>query len=410
MNLTEDQLRYALRETGAQIPADRIPPLQLDARATRSRRPVGRWLPALGAAAAVLAVVAVVVLAGQPGPARPPASPLAQLPQYYVDLQQQPGCDCNLNPPDSWRVDPDRALVRTRSGQTLAIVTVPKPYGTFVAVRAAADDRTFLLAAQVPEFISDGYPATRFYLLRINPAAPAGHKAVLAALPVPVVPAGFVPSGVALSPDGTRLAVLTCPNVGTCPASRLVIYDLATGTSRTWSVAGGSRAPDPDSGAMLWAADNRTLAINIYDQGNALALLDTAAPDRSFQADARIIHLQRAIRPGQAHPRSVVGSGVLTPDGQHVLEYLVNVALADRNPTAPAAESLRQLTLATGAARVLFRDTGSIDLAWTDPSGSAVLVARPAPYTGILNRTATLLYAGGSARITLPPETLAMAW
>jgi hypothetical protein len=106
----------------------------------------------------------------------------------------------------------------------------------------------------------------------------------------------------------------------------------------------------------------------------------------------------------------VVGSGVLTPDGRHVLEYLVNVALADRNPTAPAAESLRQLTLATGAARVLFRDTGSIDLAWIDPSGSAVLVARPAPYTGILNRTATLLYAGGSARITLPPETLAMAW
>ena len=408
MNLTEDQLRYALRETGAQIPADRIPPLQLDARATRSRRPVGRWLPALGAAAAVLAIVAVVVLAGQPGPARPPASPLAQLPQYYVDLQQQPGCDCNLHPPDAWRVDPDRTLVRTRSGRTLAVVAVPRPYGTFVAVRAAADDRTFVLAAQKLTFSSENYPATRFYLLRINPAAPPGRRAVISPLPVPVVIAGRIPAGIALSPDGTKLAVLTSQSVGRKPMPTLVLDNFAAGSSRTWSVPEATFASGVDTAVMHWAADNRTLAVDVYDNGSALALLDTAAPGRSFQADARIIQLQH-VRPGQPRPQNVVVQSVLTPDGLHVLEYLIDLPLADRNPGNRAAESLRQLTLATGAARILARDTGSVDYAWINPSGSAVLVGRPVPSTGILNRPPSSC-PPGAATITLPPETMAMAW
>ena len=42
-----------------------------------------------------------------------------------------------------------QAVVRaTASGAALATITAPHPYGTFTGVTAAADNRTFVLAAQ----------------------------------------------------------------------------------------------------------------------------------------------------------------------------------------------------------------------------------------------------------------------
>jgi hypothetical protein len=49
-------------------------------------------------------------------------------------------------------------------------VTAPRPYGTFTGVTAAADNRTFVLAAQkVAQLPLTTPPATRFFLLRIDP-------------------------------------------------------------------------------------------------------------------------------------------------------------------------------------------------------------------------------------------------
>jgi hypothetical protein len=87
MNLTEDQLRSALHETGEEVSPTRVPPLRLPAdtagwRVRLPGVPARRWLPAAAAVTAVAAVAAVLgVLAGGARPARPAgAGPLAQLP------------------------------------------------------------------------------------------------------------------------------------------------------------------------------------------------------------------------------------------------------------------------------------------------------------------------------------------
>ena len=80
------------------------------------------------------------------------------------------------------------------------------------------------------------FPATGFYELTIDPWAPPGQRARLAALPVPALPTGTVLHGVGLSPDGSRLAVSSSV-IGTHRhgsfQSRLRVFDLRTGSART---------------------------------------------------------------------------------------------------------------------------------------------------------------------------------
>ena len=65
-----------------------------------------------------------------------------------------------------------QAIVRgTATGAALATITAPHPYGTFIGVTAAADNRTFVLAAQeLAQLPLTTPPATRLFLLRIDPA------------------------------------------------------------------------------------------------------------------------------------------------------------------------------------------------------------------------------------------------
>ena len=423
MRLTEESLRAALKATGDEFPAHRLPDLDLpsDQASARLRGHMAngrRWLAAAAAVIAVLAIIATsLLLASGARPVRP-VNPLIQLPAYYVALQEAPGCQCDLTAPDSWLTDPDRALVQSKSGRTLAIVTPPRPYGTFAAVRAASDDRTFVLAAQQPAFISQGYPATRFYLLRIHPFAAPGQRAVLTALPVPVGQAGTVPFGIALSPDGTRFADLSCPEMGPCSA-RLHVYDLRSGTSRSWSVPLAERQGfEIGSATLSWAADDRTIGIALERSGPALGLLDTRAHGATFGADAEIIQLQHHRPRGAKLPPEVVTDGVLTPNGRHVLESVANLRILDRSPAInPAAYSVRQLSLATGTSRPELRHAAISAVWWTDPAGTALLAVTAVADEGGVQQDSPLLpkYAAletpqGTARVRIPAGTLAMAW
>lgn len=117
--------------------------------AGRGRWP-GRRLLAASAAAAVVAVavVAALVATSPPGHGRAPATPkdpLQSVPRYYMAL-----VPVNLRSYEqSGLIDQTCAVIRDRmTGQTLANVRPPKPYVTFEGVYGAADDRTFVLAAQ----------------------------------------------------------------------------------------------------------------------------------------------------------------------------------------------------------------------------------------------------------------------
>ena len=151
MNTVEDTLRAALRETAGEVTPQSVPPLRLPGARRRgmagpaARRRWAGWLTPLAAAASVTAVVAAslaipTALHDRHQAASHPAGPFAGVPPYYVVLTGK-----NPSPVVMQR---QFAEVRaTATGVTLARVTPPRPYRTFVAAAGAGDGRTFVLVA-----------------------------------------------------------------------------------------------------------------------------------------------------------------------------------------------------------------------------------------------------------------------
>lgn len=199
-----------------------------------------------------------------------------------------------------------RAVVRaTATGAVLATIIPPRPYGTFVGVAAAGDDRTFVLGAQqdgnIPASGLGSFPATRFFLLRIDPAsASASGRVTLAPLPIPAVPASTQLYNFALSPQGTSLALLV--------EQGIQVFNVTTGAERTWEIpvpgtklhsglggyfALGAGATDE----MLAWGGTHTLAWIYYGgppaggaaSGAGIRLLDTRARGSNLLTDSRLV-------------------------------------------------------------------------------------------------------------------------
>jgi hypothetical protein len=208
-------------------------------------------------------------------------------------------------------------VTSTATGAVLATVSVPKPYATFAGVAAAADDRTFVLAAQLPGRLPSAHQAetgTRFFKLTISPNARArSERAHLTALPVPAEPSGALVR-FALSPDGSKLAV-TVASLGKWTPAKvgppyLSVFDLRTGAGRTWPTRPGFGA------SLTWLADNRTLALAgapSFAFRWQVRLLDTTAPGTGFAADSTI-----AVRISSS-PRLIWREVMITPDGRTLL-------------------------------------------------------------------------------------------
>jgi hypothetical protein len=297
VNATEDRLSAAGRAVAVTVPPDSVPPLRLPPRAApeadlhgrRRRRPAGPrpgWLAPLAAAAAVVAVVAlsVAVARGQSAgaPAGTAAGPLGT-PTYYVALTTAGPAGLGT-----------AAVVRrTATGRAVARVLPPGP-DQFTMVAAAPDDRTFVLGSQQPHAVplpgtagnSRARPqpwTTVFYLLRFDPARRQAH---LSRLGVPA--AKYTISGLALSPDGKKLAVATTP-----PGQMsITVSTLATGTSRTWTGRWSRHFPTPSFNSLYWTNPNKVTfswwVPGGRQKGTApdmtVRRLDLAAPQSSLPA------------------------------------------------------------------------------------------------------------------------------
>jgi len=425
MNLTERHLRAAMLETAEEIPADAVPPLELradDLYRTRARRPwsagrPARWLPALAATAAVCLIIGLsVTLAGGRHPT-PPISPfaasaIAQFPPYYVAVQQSPGCNTCAQGSGADLTNPDRAVVvSTMTGNTVAAVAVPKPYATFAFVQGTADDRVFILGAQ--RLSTFRAPATKLYLLRFNPSAPAGKRTHLTALPIPLLPteSGYELCWFALSPNGLLLATIST-KAGPNSPTKLQVFNLVTGGSRTWVLpdwAGRLDTYQDVTGPPTWDTDSRTLAF--FSRGTAgyadLVLLDTSATAASFAADTRSVQLPKP--PGTDEIIYGPDYPLLTPDGEHIIESLVNQREAAHPPSGPShAFALDIVNMRTGAVTRLQQHSRLFYVLASDPSGSAVIAAISSlpPYAaGIVVWT-----AHGTVPIHVPADTIAVAW
>ena len=307
----EDLLRGELKRVADTVQPGQLRPLQMPVPGRRWRR---RLLP-VAAAAAVIAVAVAAVLVAVPRPVPPAAPGPAAIPRYYLTFtyvadQQFHGLPIT------------EAVIRdSATGQitgTVKIVTryFPAP----VTVAAAPDDRSFIIGTE--EVVPKRYEGYRFFRLPVSADGKPGHLTELPAQPVPVD--AFL-GGIALSPDGTLLAVSLSYGVGRQDghAASLVaaveVINLVTGKVRIWTAA-PQHGHYYATGSPSWADGDRMIAFtwqhsqsltndNMTMEG--VRLLDTDAPGDNL-ADSPMIVSRKAVS-------GTIQNALITPDGRDVL-------------------------------------------------------------------------------------------
>jgi hypothetical protein len=314
---TEHELRSALRALEQEAPAAEQVLHYVTGRSGRAaarpgRRPGRRLIPGIAAAAAVTGIVVAVTQATAPSGVTPSSAraALQSIPPYYMALLLDP-------PPKgsgelggiSFR---NYAVVRdTVSGATLATVRPPQGYSMFDWMSGADDDRTFVLGAE-PAGPADAGPGTEtetFFEAQFNPASDA---VALTPLTLPGLPVIYYMDAVALSPDGTRLAVAS--DNGT---AHITVYSLPSGTAKTWT---GPRSNVPgsfgasSSGILTWSSTE----LLGYGWVNPFSeyLLNTNIPAGRLLPDSRRVLCLEGSVSGFGGAEY---NGYLTPDGTTVI-------------------------------------------------------------------------------------------
>jgi hypothetical protein len=388
---TEDRLRAAAQAAASTVAPGSAPPLHLPtepgrapARLTPTRRRGWRWAAApLAAAAAVLAVLAASLALAHSAPGDRPAPPgrtlLAGIPAYYVALIGKIPLPANASR--------QYAVVRaTATGKVLATIRPPAPYHTIEYVTAAADDRTFVLAAGRGKITHHDGATTihdspvKFFLLKLSPT---GHVARLTALPIP---AQQQPSAISLAPDGRRLAVATNHVRDRQWADATIgVFSLPDGHVRTWVWPRQARFLNLDvtnQQLMSWTADGRVLAFEQWLRSNEqVRLLDTSAPGTDLRASTLALTFSHQADSGQSTRGRAVDAlegynALITPDGTKIIAGTATVtkhpATYDGHFTvfsAKTGSALRELHQSVRRASY----GGPQDVQWVSPSGSALI-------------------------------------
>jgi hypothetical protein len=145
----------------------------------------------------------------------------------------------------------------------------------------------------------------------------SGQPGTLTALPVPPVSGSI--SGLALSPDGSKLAMSLIAG-----RSEIEVVSLATGAVRTWTLPdqGWVGWDKPDAQSLSWENDNRTLLFEQQasaGQGQNMEagarLLDTAAPGGNLDTASRPVPIPGQVLTGLSAAMLITGDGtkILAP-------------------------------------------------------------------------------------------------
>jgi hypothetical protein len=456
----EDRVRAATRAR-TDLVRD-IRPLRLPenpperARRTRFARTWGGWLVPLTAAVAVIVVAVVLVAVKRPPAAGPvPASSRSAAPASSAPASSAPAADPEAlpayfaaisgfaasapvgagysgpakNPP------PDSVIVGdTLTGQRLATVTPPAG-STFTGVTGAADDRTFVLdSVQLAPLLFPTEQHT-WQVLTIEPGGAEVTRLTRLSLSLPGA-ADII--GIALSPDGTKLAVFyELPRAGEAgfPYSgpfSLAVYSLPGGALlRSWTGtdpnhggwAYGGEMPVGNS-VLSWTSDGRRLAFDYRSSrapSSSLYLREVSLSDPGedlFAASTVIATI--GVSPTTGKGKIWCDSLGVTGDGQAAvcgaempkdppvgatLDALTQPApwVGCAAPTDPAYPGLAEISLAGDRlTRVLYEAEpkcmggGYASVLWSSPSGGTVLGA--VSYTddpSMKEHSAVVLYRQG---------------
>ena len=399
MTPLEDRLRAEMTAESELIEPGSIPALRLPAQGprplSRLRRRVPRrwpaWMTALAAAAAVTAVIvgifAIAHAVSGPGP-KPPATggvSYSGIPSYYAYAVQGSTYSRTVHGTQYG----DSVIARyvkiraTANGKLVATVSPPAPYNAFESFTGAANDRTFVFAAQRytydktgnERYKQDQKTPLKFMILRITPS---GHPQLSAQSLPERLTAAQKPT-LALSPDGTKLAVA----YGSGKTAVVQVITLATGQMRQW-VSPRPAATPVLIGLGAWTSDGRVLAVGqmfiepsgiIRSGPTQMRLLDTAAPGTNLAA-SKLVTLHGA------HGFS----SFITPDGTKLIGGYGGIPARRGGSTESGAlgvYSVRTGALLRVVARwqlhgrgVLFSKDRQM-VAWSNLSGSRLIVEMP---------------------------------
>jgi hypothetical protein len=278
-----EELAAAFHDQADPVTRTALDPAGIFPRGARARRRrAAIRVAAAGAAGAVLAVAVTVANLGAgpaPGPGTAPRPPgllldaaltgppparaaVSGMPRYYVTTDH---------------LRPVAEVRDSATGKVLATVALPRTIDPKESqIAAAGNGRTFALALL-------SFPRTRFYRLQV---ADRGQSARLTRLNAAQLPPGEYADGIAVSPDGRRLAV-AIQRSGAQPGA-VEVMSLATGATRIWTTA---QAGIP--AGVSWAG-NHTLGFFWEGTGTAqesfgLWTLDTAAPGSGLMSGRHIL-------------------------------------------------------------------------------------------------------------------------
>jgi hypothetical protein len=305
----EDRLRDELSQLAAVAQPETIHSLRDPA--PRRSAPAARFLTAAAAVAAVAAVaIAVAVIASglghrsaAPVPAAPALVRSHTVPRFYV-LTYQSYVD------GGHKIATYAAVHSSATGATLARISLRTLFyqgGAYSpSITAAANDRTFVVIESNQTSVND-----IVWLFRLQVSS-TGRSVRVSRLPVHV-PRTVAIDDVALSPDGTRLAMTAQWDCGhrACGYTGIRVVNLATDAVTIWSTRTNGA---PFNGS--WVGDN---AVAFEWQPNAA---HPAAGYRVLPLSGTPADLLTASRP-VASPRTesndYVPDALVTPDGRTVV-------------------------------------------------------------------------------------------
>lgn len=410
MTAIEDRLRAAAAAAASTVAEGSAPPLNLP---TTHFRPLPRqrrlltWAaPVTAALSLVAAVIAATVLHGLvSGPGTPNwGQASVALPRYFVALSY-------VGQFQSWKIRRTNVVVgNTATGRPIIKITPPEPYDAFVQVTAAANGTEYVVAAQNLTRQLPYYTETGFYEVKIT-SKNSSVTAELSPLPIPVLShrTFTVTDGIALSPDGTRLAVTQ----GSSAEPAVHVYDMTSGRQRSWSLPASAVGAGPAIRTPSWEANGRYLAIDVSSRDPAggqcldcIRLLDTATPGGDILSDSRLL-----VRSPNLHVSAYWNSALIAPDGSSVLRSAIVHVPVTKNSFYDRPW-IYDYDARSGALVRSMTGTRGIDwtLLWSSQDGKSFIVSSVGEGAGTGFVTAARFTNDRWHPVPLPAQSLAAAW
>lgn len=401
MPAVEERVRDAFAAATDTITGQNLPGLPAPAGRTRMTRRWPGWLAPVAAGAAVAGVViaslgisGVILHPARSVPANS-ARAFAEVPRYFAAI-----------PPASGRA----VIGATATGAVLGRIAPPEPGQMFTWVAAAGDSRTFVLGTSPRThrgYVLGTPRPVRFYRLVLGRSGQLGRLT-----PLPIPPQTGI-SGLAVSPDGSKLAV-SFPGSGK-QAPRIALFTLATGAQRDWTWPGagtiGQAITPIINNGLQWEADNRTLMFEVTTHSSngwpaKLYLLNTAAAGDSLLASSTRIPLPYS-ELGLQHNRTqyIVGIPFISGDGSKLIAPFYRAAA----PPKQFVFAITEFSVQTGKLiKVLYQrrtgtEAGSTAVWWVNTSGTAAIAVR-GPVFGVQTATTFTPLPPASQRLLTSPK------